>query len=198
MKQAERRQHTTKLMIEAAKALIHEKGCETITMKDMMDKTGLSKGAMFHYVKSKDEIFVWVLLDRLEETHERFMREIEEGRHSFDEPMEQIAQSILAYERAEDVSNKVLLYLLGKESQPVIADALKQYYERAVERSQLWIELGKKAGVISQSVDAARTAELLVLLTLGLRTRSSIPDVSASFKAQDLIKLIYDILKSDQ
>lgn len=95
MKQEERRQQTIRLLLDTTKGLIQEKGCHSITLKDIMDKSGLSKGAIFHYVKSKDEIFVWVLQERLEETNERFMNEVEQGRQTFDEPMQKISESIL-------------------------------------------------------------------------------------------------------
>ncbi|MBW5446116.1 TetR family transcriptional regulator [Cohnella sp. CFH 77786] len=193
MKQEERRKQTTKLLLDTTKELIREKGCHTITMKDIMARSGLSKGAIFHYVKSKDEIFVWVLQDRLEETNRRFMNEVEQGRRSFPEPMRMIAESIEAYAKA-DLTNKVLMYLLGKEDQPVIAEALRQHYDRSVELSRQWIEVGQRHGAIPESVDAAKAADMFVLLTLGLRVRSTIPSTQAVFGAQDFTALITNIL----
>ncbi|WP_339320943.1 TetR/AcrR family transcriptional regulator [Paenibacillus sp. FSL W8-0194] len=196
MKQEERRQQTTRLLLDTVKELIQEKGCHAMTMKDIMDRSGLSKGAIFHYVKSKDEIFAWVLQERLEETNTQFMNEVELGRRSFEEPMRKIAESILQYENAQDVTNKVLLYLLGKEDQPVIAEVLQQYYERSMELSKQWIVTGQRYGVIPASVDADKTADMFVLLTLGLRVRSSIPLTAASFKGLDFTSMISDMLQS--
>ncbi|OCA90356.1 TetR family transcriptional regulator [Bacillus sp. FJAT-27225] len=195
MKQDERRLQTTRLLLETTKELIREKGCHSITMKDIMNRSGLSKGAIFHYVKSKDELFVWVLQERLEETNHLFMNEVEQGRRSFDEPYQKIFESISAYANA-DVTNKALMYLLGKEDQPVIAEALKQYYERAVFLSRQWIETGQRHGVISELVDAGKTAEMFVLLTIGLRVQSTIPSVTSVFRAQEFSSFIIDILKS--
>ncbi|MEK0314854.1 TetR/AcrR family transcriptional regulator [Cohnella sp. 56] len=195
MKQEDRRQQTKSLLLDAAIQLIQEKGCASITMKDMMDKSGLSKGAIFHYVKSKDEIFVWVLQERLEDTNNRFMNEVEQGHRSFDEPMVKISESISAYENA-DVTNKVLMYLLGKEEEPIVADALKRYYERSVSLSEQWIRTGQQHGVIPEAVDAGKTAEMFVLLTFGLRVRASIPDVSAAYTAQDFSSFITALLKA--
>lgn len=197
MKQDERRLQTTRLLLETTKELIREKGCHSITMKDIMNRSGLSKGAIFHYVKSKDELFVWVLQERLEETNQLFMNEVEQGRRSFDEPYQKIFESISAYANA-DVTNKALMYLLGKEDQPVIAEALKQYYERAVFLSRQWIETGQRHGVISELVDAGKTAEMFVLLTIGLRVQSTIPSVTSVFRAQEFSSFIIDILKSRQ
>lgn len=197
MKQDERRLQTTRLLLETTKELIREKGCHSITMKDIMNRSGLSKGAIFHYVKSKDELFVWVLQERLEETNQLFMNEVEQGRRSFEEPYQKIFESISAYANA-DVTNKALMYLLGKEDQPVIAEALKQYYERAVFLSRQWIETGQRHGVISELVDAGKTAEMFVLLTIGLRVQSTIPSVTSVFRAQEFSSFIIDILKSRQ
>lgn len=194
MKQEERRQQTTRRLIDATKALIEEKGCYSITMQDIMGRSGLSKGAIFHYVKSKDEIFVWILQEGLEETNERFMNEIEQGRRNFDDPMQKIKESIFAYESPHNITNKVLLYLLGKEEDPMVAEALKQYYDRSVYLSKLWIETGQGHGVIPKTVDAAKTAEMFTLMTLGFRIRSSIPNALAILKAQDLTALMTDIL----
>ncbi|MDP4097060.1 TetR/AcrR family transcriptional regulator [Paenibacillus sp. P96] len=194
MKQEERRQQTVRRLMDTTKELITEKGCNSITMKDIVNRSGLSKGAIFHYVKSKNEIFVWVLQERLEETNENFMDAVEHGRRNFDEPMQKIQESIIAYENPNDVTNKVLLYLLGREEDPLVAEALKQYYERSVHLSRMWIETGQKYGVIPETVNANRKADMFTLMTFGLRMRSSIPHTQTSFNAQDLSGVIRQIL----
>lgn len=194
LKQEERRQQTIKRLMDTTKALIMEKGCHSITMQDIMSRSGMSKGAIFHYVKSKNEIFVWVLQERLEETNESFMNEVEHGRQDFENPMQRIQDSIIAYEDPQDVTNKVLLYLLGKEEDPLVAEALKQYYERSAYLSKRWIETGQRHGVIPEYVDAEKTGDMFTLVTLGLRIRSSIPQARAAFKAQDLGEFISGIL----
>ncbi len=197
LKQEERRLQTTQLLLDSTKELIREKGCHSITMKDIMEQSGLSKGAIFHYVKSKDEIFAWVLQERLEETNERFMNEVEQGRKTFDGPMQKLIDSFKALEDANDVTSKVLMYLLGKEDQPLIAEALKRYYERSVHLSKQWIMTGQRHGVIPESVNTDKTAEMFVLLSLGLRVRSSIPFASAAFNAHDYSSFIINILNPD-
>ncbi|SFB51625.1 transcriptional regulator, TetR family [Cohnella sp. OV330] len=194
MKQEERRLQTIQRLMEATKALIAEKGCHAITMQDIMSRSGMSKGAIFHYVKSKNEIFAWVLQERLEETNASFMNEVEKGRRTFDEPMQRIKESIVAYENPRDITNKVLLYLLGKEDDPAVAAALRQYYERSVLLSKTWIETGQRYGVIHAAVDAGKTGDLFTLMTLGLRIRSGIPQAQAVYKAEDLTTFIRDIL----
>ena len=198
MKQEERRQQTIRRLMDTTKELITEKGCDSITMQDIMSRSGMSKGAIFHYVKSKNEIFIWVLQERLEETNGNFMQEVEQGRRNFDEPMRKIKESILAYENPYDVTNKVLLYLLGKEEDPMVAEALKNYYDRSVYLSKMWIETGQRYGVIPETVDAEKTGDMFTLMTFGLRIRSSIPQAQAVFKAQDLTEFISGILNGSE
>ncbi|CAM4195378.1 TetR/AcrR family transcriptional regulator [Paenibacillus phoenicis] len=194
MKQEERRQRTLRRLIDATKELIQEKGCHSITMQDIMSRSGLSKGAIFHYINSKDDIFVLILQEGLEETNRRFMNEIEQGRRNFDDPMQKIKDSIVEFENPQNVTNKVLVYLFGKEEDPAVAEALKQFYERTVFLSQLWIETGQQHGVIPETVEADKTAELFTLMTLGFRIRARIPNVQALVNAQDLTSLMTDIL----
>jgi AcrR family transcriptional regulator len=195
MKQEERRKQTIRKLLDATKELIREKGCDAVTMKDIMEHSQLSKGAIFHYVKSKDEIFVWVLQERLEETNAHFMSEVEQGEHTFEGPMAQITKSLQVIEDQQEVTNKILLYLLGKENEPSIAEALKQFYERSVHLSGGWIKTGQQHGVIPPSVDADKTAELFVLLSLGLRVRSSFPGITSSFTIHEFFSFISDTLQ---
>ncbi|WP_407872006.1 TetR/AcrR family transcriptional regulator [Paenibacillus sp. P36] len=195
LKQEERRQQTTGVLLTSTKELIREKGCEAITMKDIMDRSGLSKGAIFHYVKSKDEIFAWVLQERLDTTNERFQAVVQQGGATFEGPMQKILENLRALDDAQEVTNKVLIYLLGKEDQPAVAETLKLYYERSVQVSKEWIVTGQSHGVIPESVDADKTADLFVLLSLGLRVRSTIPMVTAGFQLEDFARMMTQLLK---
>ncbi|WP_219838054.1 TetR/AcrR family transcriptional regulator [Paenibacillus sp. R14(2021)] len=196
MRQEERRQQTIRQLLDATKALIQEKGCHEITMKDIMERSELSKGAIFHYVKSKFELFAWVLGESLEETNSRFASEVERRGATFEQPMQMIARGFADLEAAGNPTNKVLMYLLGKEDEPAVAEVLQQFYERSVQFSRHWIVTGQQHGVIADAVDADKMAELFVVLALGLRTRSSIPNTAPTFTAQDFTAFVSGSLRS--
>lgn len=66
-----------------------------------MEQSQLSKGAIFHYVKSKDEIFAWVLEERLDAVNDRFEEEVRGSiDKSFDGPMHAIARSLAGLKTA--------------------------------------------------------------------------------------------------
>lgn len=56
MKQEEKSLQTQKKILDAAGVLFARKGFETTTMQDIMQESGLSKGAIYHHFKSKEEI----------------------------------------------------------------------------------------------------------------------------------------------
>ncbi|MBD2867616.1 TetR/AcrR family transcriptional regulator [Paenibacillus arenilitoris] len=197
MKQEERREQTTRLLLDSTRALITEKGCQAVTMKDIMERSGLSKGAIFHYVKAKDDIFAWILQERLEETNANFMNEVKRGRTTFDDPMRRIAEHFPSLQDPSEVTNKVLIYLLGKEEQPAVAEALRKFYERSVQLSRQWIATGQEHGVIKESVDPDAAADLFVLLSLGLRVRSTIPDASGPFDAKAYTDFVVRTLQAE-
>ena len=78
MKRELKRERTKRLLLDTTKQLILEKGCAATTLNDIITRSGLSKGAIFHYVKSKDELFSWVLKERLEEINRRFFEAAEQ------------------------------------------------------------------------------------------------------------------------
>ena len=56
MKQEEKSLMSRNKILEATGALFAEKGFDATTMQDIMARSGLSKGAIYHHFKSKEEI----------------------------------------------------------------------------------------------------------------------------------------------
>src|SRR5690606_10976138 len=88
-----RREQTRERLLAATEALIREKGCAQLTLRDIMEVTGLSKGGIFHHVKSKDELLGRVLEERLEALNRRFSEAAERER-SFEAPLREIAAGL--------------------------------------------------------------------------------------------------------
>ena len=120
MKQEERREQTKRILLEATEDLIREQGAYQTTLNDIMKRSGLSKGAIFHYVSSKDELFVHVLRAKLAEQNEQFMSEVNKQGDikQFDGPMNTIINSMSRLESRDDVSNLIFMYLIGKAISP--------------------------------------------------------------------------------
>ncbi|MFD2673642.1 TetR/AcrR family transcriptional regulator [Marinicrinis sediminis] len=196
MKQEDRRRQTTARILETTLTLIKQKGCEAVTLKDIVAHSGLSKGAIFHYVKSKEEIFAWILREQIEQTNTRFLNEVHEGGSSFAGPMERITEALQAMDDPRNLSSQVLMYLLGKEKDPKVTEVLNQFYDTLLNMAKSWIEIGQQHGVIQPSVDADTTAEMFVLLGFGMRMRASFSAQATHFNADRLARFIAQTLQS--
>ncbi|MBM7583722.1 AcrR family transcriptional regulator [Bacillus pakistanensis] len=191
-----KRQQTKQMLLDATKALVKEKGCSKMTLNDIMEQTGLSKGAIYHYVKSKDELLALILLERIEDMNSRFFAVVENGNKGFEKPLEQIINSLPSLQDPHDATNQIFNYLLGKNDQPRVKEVILQFHEQAIERSKQWILSGQKNGVIPLTVDADKIAELFILISYGIRMRSTISPNKHSFGTDDFSSLIAHLLGS--
>ena len=190
-----KREQSLRRLIEASRDLIREKGCIQTTMSDIMERSGLSKGAIFHYVKGKDELFGLVLQSRTEET-DRLFNEAVGRRPDFQGPMRAIASGFPELTDSHDVSNRIFRYLLGRSEEPGVGEILARYHEDSVRKSVAWIEEGRRHGVIPKAVDANKMGELFVLLSLGMRLRSGIEGVPNPLTADDMAEWIVRTLQA--
>ena len=197
MKRIKRSKKTIQTLLNATKQLIMEKGCDSTTLNDIMKRSGLSKGAIFHYVKTKDEIYTWVLLERLEEINGRFQEQVNKAKKEFEGPLQEITKKMMSLNEPHEITNQILVYLLSKTGRPEVDKALEIFYKQSVTLSQQWIQIGKDHNVIPKTTDAIKTGEFFVLLSLGLRIRAFLPTEEKSFQEEDFIELIKSMLRKN-
>ncbi len=57
---------TKEFILKTAFSLFLQKNYKAVTLKEIVDKTGLSKGAFYHYYTSKEKLFLkWLTLSSL-------------------------------------------------------------------------------------------------------------------------------------
>ena len=66
-----------KFILETAKKVFAEKGFRCVTMKDIVEACEISRGGLYLYFSSTEEIFLEVLTMESEETDEAFGRSLE-------------------------------------------------------------------------------------------------------------------------
>jgi AcrR family transcriptional regulator len=55
-------------IMRAAAEVFKRKGYDAVTMQDIIDETGMSRGGVYAYFGSKEELF-WALLDQIDDSH---------------------------------------------------------------------------------------------------------------------------------
>ena len=58
---------TKKHILNVSLLLFLRKSFKEVTMKEIVEKTGMSKGAVYHYFESKEQLFLEVLTDSLDD-----------------------------------------------------------------------------------------------------------------------------------
>ena len=71
-------------ILKAARKLFFEKGFKSVTVESIARKAELSKGAVYLYFKSKDEIYSQILLDDIDKFHRKVADIFEEGGQASD------------------------------------------------------------------------------------------------------------------
>lgn len=64
---AQQREETTRSLVATARALFAEKGYPNVSLAEVVARAGVSKGALYHYFESKDDLFRAVLAQVHEE-----------------------------------------------------------------------------------------------------------------------------------
>jgi AcrR family transcriptional regulator len=178
---------TLQTIMDTAEALIKDKGCRQTTLQDIIRETGLSKGAIYHYVSSKDELFGLVLKSRVEQMNAQFTEVVNRPQTSgLDDPLQLIAEGMVRTANHQDVTNLIFVYLLGQMDNPKVAEIVQEVYGYTMQTCTRWIDIGKKHGAIPAEVKSNATAEMLVMMMYGLRVRNTITQQLSRYTTQDL------------
>lgn len=197
MKRELKRQRTLQLIMNTTREVITEKGCALTTINDIIERSGLSKGAIFHYVKNKEHLMALVLEEHMQDVNRRFEQATTQENKEFEGPMREIAARMDLLLDPKDISNQILMYLLSRSDVPEAQDCLTEFYEKSVNMAGAWIGKGQEHQVIPSSVPQMKTAELFILLSLGIRMRSLIAPEHQQFELSDYYKLMVDTLQPE-
>ncbi|MED4603327.1 TetR/AcrR family transcriptional regulator [Paenibacillus validus] len=184
------------LILDTAEQLIREKGCRQTTLQDIIDRSGLSKGAIYHYVSGKDELFGLILKSRMEEVNVKFFETVaDQQTASVNRPLQTIAEGMARSAEHLDVSNKIFIYLLGQMDNPKVAGLVRGIYEHTLATSSRWIGVGQENGVIPPSVDAQKMAMMFVTFLYGMRVQSVIDPERDALALGDIYQMMFRSLQ---
>ncbi|WP_187274407.1 TetR/AcrR family transcriptional regulator [Paenibacillus sp. N3.4] len=189
---ATQRSASFQLILETTEQLIKEKGCRQTTLQDIIERTGLSKGAIYHYVSGKDELMGLILKSKAEAMNDQFNEAVASTKGpDASLPIQSITTGIFAHTDDADVSNKIFTYLLSQNDHPKVAAMMRDLYDFSLQMAVRWIEVGQNAGAIPASVDAKQAATMFLTYTYGLRVQNVIAkDAEGALKGNDVFRFI--------
>jgi AcrR family transcriptional regulator len=179
-------------ILDTTEQLIKEKGCRHTTLQDIIERSGLSKGAIYHYVSGKDELFGLVLKSKMEHMNINFNGIVAEAPPKDAVlPIQFIAQGMAAQTEGQDITSKIITYLLGQIDNPKVESILREIYGFSLNTAKSWIEIGQKAGAIPEEINAEKMASLFMVFTYGLRVQNIISkNLEPRVQVEDIFKLL--------
>jgi TetR/AcrR family transcriptional regulator, fatty acid metabolism regulator protein len=152
-----------KKIIEAAVAVIAEKGFHQAQVSKIAKRAGVADGTIYIYFKNKEDILTSLFSEKMGEFIEKIQQEISE-KTSAKEKMAVLVEthfSQLAADRNMAIVTQLELRQSNKEIRKKINDTLKNYTSVMEEI----IDCGKKEGVFRETLDV-RLARQMVFGTI--------------------------------
>ncbi len=196
---------TLKAVLETTERLAAEIGCQNTTLQEIMKRSGMSKGAIYHYVQSKDELFGLIL-------EEHMIRKVEEYRtkashhrepgfpHGHGQaqaqtaghppggpagplapgrlgPLTVIVRGLLEPgNQRQIVLRRCFIYLLSRQEQPDVARIVGNLQRSWISFTAEWMEGCQARGLLPPSVPVRRTSAMIISFLFGLMVQKSISE----------------------
>lgn len=127
---------TAREILKEAHDLFYEKGYEKASMREIAQRVGISKAAMYHHFTNKEEILFTLCLQAGEIVNENMERAIERNQASSASPKDQLTDILLEYTTSYiSIKNYIKILLYDVESLPedkkrVVIDLEKTNFSR--------------------------------------------------------------------
>jgi TetR/AcrR family transcriptional regulator len=202
---AERRQREKEqrrnTILDAAEAVFFSSGISLATMDEVAEKAELSKGTLYIYFKSKDELYLAISYRALSLLKDMFGRAVRPKNQGI-EKIRAIGEAYYKYSQTYPDYFNMILHYENSQAGPSISPAiLSKCHELGRGVMQIVagaIEIGLKDGTIRSNLDPVRTAFLLQGLSTGIiqlisREKDHI-DNFETFQARDLMDDFMDLM----
>jgi len=152
------------VFIDAAQALIQTRGCERFSIQDILDATGASKGALYHYFDSKDAL-VDAVVDRMADgATNRINPMLADPALTATQKLEALIGGIAAFKaERKDLALGIMRVWLSDDN-VVVREKLRRL---VAQRQRPWMELIVRQGIAEGTFTSRHPDELAhVLLAL--------------------------------
>lgn len=158
-------------ILNSAMVCFAEKGYAQATVDDIVNESGMSKGAVYHYFKSKDDIYLTLLDRALERTFNRLNTMFRDGLSASHKikKLFKVYQSI-DYKDTKDMNKRSvqLEFWVNAFRNDELSKRLFPHKAKAINFIATILEEGKRTGEFRTDLDPMLTAESFWTFTDGL------------------------------
>jgi AcrR family transcriptional regulator len=147
---------------QAALAVCSRKGYHHTRMEDVVREAGLSKGALYHHFRNKEQLFMAVLEEMMQESQTELELALAQTT-SVEAALRQIFEQLLvAIERQPELYCGLMDFLLLALRKREFRASLSARYEQLIAQTEAALILGVKRGEFSAAIDVRRSAQALI------------------------------------
>lgn len=169
---------TKRMILEKVTELFIQKGYSAVTMKDVCEATGLSRGGLYRHFSSTGEMLARLIRDEQREADKEFKNAVAEGKSAL-----QILDIFIDKHNSFLLSPKSSLELAANQFALLDGEGRKVNEERVwstVKRTAKIIRIGQEEGVFIDS-DPESIAWHVVLFIGGIRTMMAFKGAETDF-----------------
>jgi AcrR family transcriptional regulator len=150
-------------IVEAAREIFSKKGYHDTTMDDVAERLGVSKGALYQYFPSKEELYREILTARFHSMESMIASELTGG--SFAECCQAFLENLIKYSSGLGFGFEVLSEATRN---PALAKVARDHYRETAQAVQECLDEWKKRGSLRKDFDTHLFAKGLVALFDGM------------------------------
>jgi AcrR family transcriptional regulator len=176
-------------ILQSAHACFARKGFEASTVDEIVTHSGLSKGAIYNYFKSKDEIYLALMEGQTNESGTKFTKAIAERETALDKLNYLFEAYLLNDPNDEENKDQALvhfefrLYSTRKpELKKVLTERYKSFFVTLLAEI---IKEGKTTGEFKKEIDPDMYADIFWAMVNGVTLQATILD---NYRYKDILK----------
>lgn len=173
-------------ILETARKVFAEKGFKRVTMKDIVDACDISRGGLYLYFNSTEEVFAEVLKMESEEADDLFSDSIKEDSTASDILMLFLKEQKKEILRKKDTLTQATYEFYFENKSAKKDNILKQQFDSAVKVLHRLIEMGVESGEF-RCENPEGTARNIMYVLEGLRISAQIRGISPETVDRELL-----------
>ena len=163
----EYKQEAKKRIIDGAMKTFYKMGYRKTKMTDIGKTLGVSKGAIYQYFTSKEELFIEVFNLLITQRRNRIIAFLKEEGFEGIKLEQYFSLSLLSPNVSTNFTVDLISESLNNEK---LNKKLSSYYERAINKTEWLFNANKEKGLIKESVNSRKKAIELFGMLEGLKT----------------------------
>lgn len=181
---------TKQNIVDEAFHLFAQQGYEATSIDQIMKRLGRTKGTFYAHFRSKEELFVEIMNQRMRSQH----RMIEKEWHEYEDKengwrfVEEMIQKLIKYAQAEDWISMFFEFVAHVEKNPDVRAHMLQMYEEWRSFLSRFFAMFQEKGLLKKEIDPTLLATSLIAVFDGFNLQYHVNQKIDPFRQIEFIR----------